>query len=139
MRTKPHWIIVYETLGFMCVAALSWFNELVDVPGILYGSPKKALDLRESLIESTVTIIVWLVVVLFTMRLLRRIRTLEHMMKVCTGCQKVFTNGKWLSFDTYSRQVSDTVAVAGDLCPECAARIKDDLQTVKNNLMQMKR
>lgn len=134
---RPHWILLVESLGFVVVITFAWLNELVDVPSLLYGRPKHALEWQESGAASVLILAVALVVLVLTRRLLQRIEYLESIVKVCPGCQRVHHDGVWLPLASYVKKHFNAV-MAHDLCPDCAAQLKADLKQVRLNLELLK-
>jgi len=113
-------ILWYESIGFAGVIALSWLDESLNLPGLLSGA-SKVPDWWESLIETVVALAVWLVVVVFTRRLLGRLRYLEGFVKMCAWCRKVDHDGEWISVEAFFAQKLDVRTTHG-MCPECARK-----------------
>ncbi|HXT38945.1 MAG TPA: hypothetical protein VN887_02880 [Candidatus Angelobacter sp.] len=69
---KARRILWYETVGFLLLILLSWLNELVSLPHLIFGSGEHS-NIHEALMETSALVVVWLIVVLFTKRLLGRL------------------------------------------------------------------
>ena len=69
-------ILWCETAGFALIIAVSWLNELIRLTCRLLGGTAES-NWRESLLETGVTMLVWLVIFLMTRRVLSRLRGLE--------------------------------------------------------------
>jgi hypothetical protein len=117
-RLIPQRVLGYESIGFVLVIALSWLDELLNLPGLLFGGTK-APDWRESVMETVVALAVWLVVVVLTKRLLGRLRYLEGFLKMCAWCRKIDCDGEWIPVETFlARKLN--VRTSHGVCPECA-------------------
>ena len=68
-RKKTQRILWYESIGFILLIVLSWLNELISLPHLLFGSGEHS-NLHEAIMETSVLFLVWAVVFLFTRRLL---------------------------------------------------------------------
>ena len=123
---KINRILVYESLGFLLVMAMSWVDELLHLPGLLFGGGVNAADWRESMMESALTAVVWLVVVYLTRRLLLRLRYMEGFLRMCASCRRVDHEGQWVPVEIFFQRKLDVRTTHG-LCPECARRILETL------------
>ena len=120
-RQKAHRILWYESFGFVLVVALSWVDEFLNLPGILFGGAKTP-DWRECLMETIIAVAVWLVVLALTQRLLGRLRYLEGFLKMCAWCRKVDQEGEWISVEAFFARKLDVKTTHGK-CPECARKV----------------
>ncbi len=119
-RSRPQRVLGYESIGFVFVIALSWLDELLNLPGLLFGG-SKVPDWHESLMETVVVLAVWLVVAVLTRRLLGRLRHLEGFLKMCAWCRKIDYNGEWIPVEAFLAQKLD-VKTSHGVCPECARK-----------------
>jgi hypothetical protein len=134
---RKYRIIWYESLGFLCLIALSWVNQTVDLSLVLFGVPQHVFDVRQSILETTIALIVWLTVVLMTLRVLRRLERVESLVKVCPGCGRVaYIADDRVQWRPETERRAD-IEHTPDLCPDCAAKIKGNLREVWNNLAKM--
>lgn len=114
-------IVGIEILGFSLIVLLTWLDELVALPALLFGGPHPA-DYTEAMMETTITVCVAIPVVVVTQKLLARLHYLEGFMQVCAWCRKVEHDGKWLVMEEYFRNRFNTRTSHG-MCPECYARV----------------
>ena len=80
-------ILLYEAIGFLTVVALTWANEIFDIPYLLLGSPPTKVNIREAIFESVYVLILCVVVMTITRNFLNHIRYLEGFVVVCAFCK----------------------------------------------------
>jgi hypothetical protein len=123
-RQKLRRILWYESIGFVLIIILSWLDEVLNLPGLLFGGAKQT-DWRESVMETVVIMAVWLIVLVFTGRLLGRLQYLEGFLRICAWCRKVYHNGEWIPVETFFDRKLDVKTTHG-MCPECARKLLDE-------------
>lgn len=114
-------LLIIEVTGFILFNAIIIINEVIDLPHLLFGAPPTPLNATEIFLEIGFMLILASLVIVFTVRLMNRIRYLEGFLHICSFCKKVNDNGKWVSIDQYVDEHSETVFSHG-LCPECMER-----------------
>lgn len=112
-------ILAVEIIGFMMIIALSWVNELLGLPGWLFGG-RHRVNWPESLLETTVIVIVAIPVILITRRLIARLHYLEEFVRACAWCKKLNVRGQWVPMDQFLEINFDTPTSHG-ICPTCHA------------------
>jgi hypothetical protein len=117
-----HRILWYESIGFVALMALSWLDELIGLPTILFGGPPHQADLRESCLEMTVIAIVGIITIAVTRRILSRLAYLESYLRVCAWCKKVYDNNQWVPMEEFLQAKFETRTTHG-MCPECAEKM----------------
>jgi cell shape-determining protein MreD len=70
-------ILWFEAIGFAAVIAVSWLDELVSFASRIFGGHPSS-NWRESILETTVILLAWLMVFLLTRRLLIKLQRLEN-------------------------------------------------------------
>ncbi len=116
-------IIYYELIGFCLLIIITWINEFFDFPQRFFGGQPTPFNIAESIIESLLILIVGLIVILFTLRLLREIRHLEGLLPICASCKKIRdSHGNWFQIEAYIRDHSDAEFSHG-ICPDCAKKL----------------
>ncbi len=111
-------ILIGEILGFSLVILMLWFDEIFDLPHVLFGAAATPINWVESVIETVfVTILCWFVISRST-RSLRRIRYLEGFLPVCSFCNRIQLDGAWIPIDQYLSQHTG-LRISHGLCPEC--------------------
>jgi hypothetical protein len=121
---RIYWI---EALGFCCIIGLSWIDELIGLPGIIWGGVRSG-SWHEAVLETCITAVVWLMVYIATRRILKRLRYLEEFPRVCAWCHKIVHDSQWVSIDQYFSQHLDTKPTHG-ICPECARKLAPSSKT----------
>jgi len=117
-------IIFYEIIGFILVICCIWLNELLDIPHYLLGAKPTPINYMESLTESIATIILCGLVVLFTYKLLHRIKLLEGFLPVCSWCRKIRINDQWEDMEEYISHHSEA-DFTHTVCPACEKKYFD--------------
>ncbi|MCK5706898.1 MAG: hypothetical protein KAI43_04540 [Candidatus Aureabacteria bacterium] len=112
-------IIFYDSVGFGIVIFFIWLNEIFDVPHLIFGNGPTPINITESIVETVIVFILFLLVITFTKHLLKRIKYLEGFLRVCSFCKKINIEDKWISIENYFRDSSE-VEFTHSFCPECA-------------------
>ena len=113
-------ILSLELFGFAAVIAVLWLDEYVDVPFRFFGALKTPLRPQEFWFETLTLLLVAIVVVVATLWVFRRLRTLESFIQVCAWCHKVHVGNEWISFEQYLRREHEVYSTHS-ICPECRA------------------
>jgi hypothetical protein len=116
-------IVLYQSLGFLIIIALSWFNEAWDLSSLLFGSHPYISNYRESALEMLFILAVWLLVNGATRRVLDHVRRLEGFMKLCAWCHRVEYKGGWIRLEEFLEKGFDTPTSHG-ICQICLEREK---------------
>lgn len=119
---KFKWILLYETIGFAFLILLSWLNELVSLPHLIFGTSENT-NLHEAMMETTALVLVWLVVILFTKRLLNRLYYLEDFLRVCAWCRKIGYEDEWTSLEDYFDR-GFGIETSHGICPACQKKLE---------------
>ncbi len=120
-------ILWIECVGFSLIIALSWLDELLGLPHLLFGYEHRP-DWHESAFESFITAIVWLLVYATTRKIVRRYQYLEDMLTMCAWCRKVEHSGEWVSLEDYcARELG--LDLSHGLCPKCGRQLMNPVPT----------
>ena len=114
-------ILWIECLGFSFLILLSWVDELLRLPHLLFGGPQQTMW-RESVLESIAIALVWLAVYGATRKVLRRFRYLEEMLTMCAWCRKLQHGGEWLSLEDYCAKELG-IDISHGMCPKCGRQL----------------
>lgn len=117
-------LLLCEALGFASLIALSWLDELVDLPAHWFGSPPSH-DWHEATLETIVILAVALPLFLLSLRLAKRLVYLEDFLRVCAWCRRIDARHEWISMEDYFRRELDTKTSHG-ICPECATKLEEE-------------
>jgi hypothetical protein len=118
---KAQRILWYQHMGFACIIALSWLNELLGLPRLIFGGDILG-NWRESLLETVLVVLVWAGVVTGTRRLLNRLHYLEDFLRVCAWCRKISHGGEWMPIEEFFAKGFGTTT-SHSICPSCAEQL----------------
>lgn len=124
----------YETSAILFVIALSWLDEILDIPYVLLGGPATPINWRESFFESVVIAIVGAAIIRHTYKLLTRVSYLESILPVCASCKKIRVDPEfWKGIEHFIQERSKTEFTHG-ICPDCISKYHPELSSKgKNN------
>ena len=118
----------YETMAILFVIALSWLDEILDIPYVLLGGPATPINWRESVFESIVIAIVGAIIIRHTYRLLTRVSYLESILPVCASCKKIRMDPEfWRDIKQFVQEHSKTEFTHG-ICPDCIRKYHPELR-----------
>jgi len=115
-------MLFLEGLGFLLIVVITWLDELLDLPHLLFGATPTPLRMGEGMLESTLTVLVGVVVVGITYRAFRRIEYLESLVVMCAWCRRVRAGSDWLLVEDFLEQQHHAKTTHG-ICEGCAAGI----------------
>ena len=124
LTTRDWLIIASELIMFFIILAVIWLDEFIDLPYVFFGAPPTPYRIEEYLLESSLILAFGLCVIVTTFILLRKYRRLEHFLKVCAWCRKVWVDGTWVNFEDYALRRYSQHASHG-ICEECLAGLKE--------------
>ena len=119
-------VLVYQSVGFLVIMALTWLNELIALPSLIFGDHPLIMDYRESALKMLIIFAVWFLVYGSTQRLLARVRHLEKFIHLCAWCHHINFEGRWISMEEFMKRELDAPTTHG-ICPACLAKQKADL------------
>lgn len=115
-------IIGYEIIAIFFVIALSWFDEIFDIPFHFLGGEATPINWRESIFESVIIGIMGAVIVRYTYKLLSRVSYLESLLPVCASCKKIKVDPKfWEDIEQLIQERAKAEFIHG-ICPECVEK-----------------
>jgi hypothetical protein len=115
-------IVLYQNLGFLAVLFISYLNELLKLPSLLFTNPMDFVYSRPAL-EILLFLAVWLLVSASTHRALQRVSYLEKFMRVCAWCRQINYKNEWMPLERFMKMGFDTPTTHG-ICNECLERQK---------------
>ena len=116
IRKKIIWI---EIIGFFSVIAIIWLDELLDLPYRLFGALPTPINYFESLFESIAILLLALFLILLTHNILQRLKYFEGILPVCSFCEKIRSEDRWIPIEQYVSNHSEA-DFSHSICPECA-------------------
>ena len=97
----------YETGAIAFIIALSWFDEILDIPHVLLGGAATPINWRESFFESMVIAVVGALIIRHTYKLLTKVSYLESILPVCASCKKIRLDQEfWHDIKHFIQEVS---------------------------------
>lgn len=118
----------YETMAISFVIALSWLDEILDIPYYLLGGPATPINWRESFFESIIIAAVGALIIRHTYRLLRRVSYLESILPVCASCKQIRMDPEFMNdIKQFVDQRTETDFTYG-ICPDCIRAYYPELQ-----------
>jgi len=111
-------IVLYQNLGFLVILAISYLDDLLKLPTLIFSEHPFAFVYRQSTLDILLVLAVWFLVSTSTRRILDRIRYLEKFMRVCAWCRRINFKGEWMPLEEFMRQGFDTPTTHG-ICTEC--------------------
>ena len=123
-------ILLYQSVGFIALMALSWFDEVIGLRSLVFGSNPYISDFRESTLEMLFVLGVWFVVIGATRRLLTRVSDLEKYLRVCAWCHRVGMKSEWLPWEEFMTRKFETRMSHG-ICQDCLKGHRAALEEIK--------
>lgn len=126
-----------EALGFGSLILLSWLDEALHLPRLLFGG-QHSWDWPECVVETALVLLVWFAMRWSTRRARARLFYLEGFLRLCAWCRRVDYDGQWMSVETFFNKGLDTSTTHG-ICPDCKARVFAGLPAPMVNQEQKER
>ncbi len=114
-------VLLYQSVGFLAIIALTWLDELIALPSLIFGEQSFIFDFRESALKMLLVLAVWFMLIGSTRRVLAHTRKLERFMRVCAWCRHIDYKGNWISMEKFLQQGFETSTTHG-ICPQCLAK-----------------
>lgn len=111
-------ILLCQSVGFLAIIALSWFDEVIGLRSLVFGNNPYISDFRESALEMLFVLAVWFIVIGVTRRLLTRVSQLEKYLRVCAWCHRVGVETEWVKWEEFMARKFETHTSHG-ICEEC--------------------
>ena len=126
-HSKLSKVALYQNCGFLAIVGLSYLDELLKLPTLIFSEHPFAFVFRRATVEVLLILAVWFLVSASTRRILERLWYLEKFMRVCSWCHQIDYKGQWMPMEEYLRQGFDTPTTHG-ICPKCLAERKAALE-----------
>ena len=114
-------VLVYQSVGFLSIITLTWLDELIKLPSLVFSDHLLIWDFRESALKMLLILAVWFLLTGSTRRVLARVRYLEGFMRACSWCRHIDYKGNWISLEEFLHAGFDTPTTHG-ICPTCLAK-----------------
>jgi hypothetical protein len=116
--TNPTKIMVYQSVGFLALIALAWFDAVFSLRSLILEDHPNLSNYGIPVLEVLLILAVWLLVATSTRRVLERVRHLEKFMRVCAWCHRIEHKGTWMPLEQFLQQSFDTPTSHG-ICGKC--------------------
>lgn len=116
-KTMRKRIIIGEIAGFLFLIFVIWLDEIIDYYGDSQHGPAE-FEYDEAFTESAGAIVFGVIVIIFTLRLLKRVKYLEGFLAVCSFCKKIRIDDKWIPMEEYIAEHSEA-EFSHSFCPDC--------------------
>ena len=114
-------IVGLESLGFLLVVAAIWLDELFDLPHRFLSAAVTPFRPEEALLESGLVALLAAAVILWTIRVLRRVANLESRIVVCGWCHRVKLDEQWVSLERFLHE--HRAETSHGICPTCTSAV----------------
>jgi hypothetical protein len=125
-RELPRRLLWYLCGGFLVLIALTWADELLSLPSLLFGGEPHPPNWRESAMETVAALAVGVPLYIIMRRIVVRLYYLEGFLRICAWCKKINLDDQWLPVDEYFKEGFDTDTTHG-MCPTCFENMKRKL------------
>lgn len=125
VRKHSSMVLLYEAAAFLVIIALSWLDELIGLPYLLFGGAPHLPDFRESAMETVAVLVIAAPILLLSRQLISRLFYLESFLKVCAWCKKVSDRDRWVPMDVYFAAEFNQRTTHG-MCPDCFEKMKGE-------------
>jgi hypothetical protein len=115
-------MLALEAVGFLLIVVIIWMDELFDLPHLMLGATRTPVRWGEGIIESVLTLLVGVAVVVITTRAFRRIEYLESLIVMCAWCRRVRSGDEWLTVEHFLERQHQSRTSHG-ICEGCAGTI----------------
>jgi len=123
--------LLYQSAGFLAIIAMSWLDELISLPSLIFRDQPYVPDIHESTLEMLLVLLVWLFVSLASRRVLKHMHYLQGFMRVCAWCRRIEYKGRWIRIEEFLSQGFDTPTSHG-ICSECMQEEVLAMQRARN-------
>ena len=124
-------VLLAQSLGFVTIIALSWFDELVGLRSLILGDHPYISDFKESTLEMLIVLTVWLLVFGSTRRMFNHMRYLEGFMRVCSWCHRIKCDGRWVPLEELLFKNFETRPSHG-ICEGCRQKLESAIEQVEH-------
>jgi hypothetical protein len=109
----------YEATAILFIIAVTWIDEILDIPYLLLGGPATPINWRESFFESVIIAAIAAVIIRHTYKLLLRVSYLESILPVCASCKKIRMDPEfWEDIKQFAQERAKAEFTHG-VCPDC--------------------
>lgn len=126
-------VVRVQIVAFLLMGLIIWLNEILDLPYRLLGAPQTPVNWRESLLESSLILLLGFFVIRETRLLFARMHSLEGILPICCNCKKIRTNNNtWQPIEEYLHSQAP-VDFSHSICENCAKQLYPELDLLKDD------
>ncbi len=126
-------VVRVQIAAFFLMILIIWLNEILDLPYHLLGAPETPVNWRESLLESSLILLLGIFVVRETRYLFAQMRNLEGILPICCNCKKIRTDkNNWQPIEEYLLSQAP-VDFSHSICENCASQLYPEISQQKND------
>ena len=116
-------IVVKQIIAFMSIIIFILLNEVYSFYNLLIDDPLASNLITKLILDGMFVFLVGLYIVNHTQRMLRRMKSLEGVLPVCSACKKIRDDdNRWHEFESYISNKSEVTFTHG-ICPECVQEL----------------
>lgn len=121
----------YQASAILFIIAITWIDEVLDIPYVLLGGPATPINWRESFFESIIITLIGAVIIRHTYKLLLRVSYLESILPVCASCKKIRLDPEfWSDIKQFVQDRSKSEFTHG-VCPDCIGKYYPEMANRK--------
>ena len=121
----------YEAAAIFFIIAITWLDEILDIPYVFLGGPATPINWRESFFESIIISIIGAIIIRHSYKLLSRVSYLESILPVCPSCKKIRVDPEfWQDIERYIQERAKSDSAYG-ICPDCIDKYYPELERTK--------
>jgi hypothetical protein len=128
-RQLVYWqkALIWQSLGFLIVAVLTWSDAIFDLAHVILGLPHRDTDINRAAITTAVLLLLWMFSAYKIYLVVSRLSYLESFLHVCAWCRKIEHNNRWLSLEAHFTQQTGG-KVSHGICPQCSQKVMRQAQ-----------
>jgi hypothetical protein len=117
-------LIAVQISGFAGLIVLLWLDDILDFPKFL-GISYESTMLAQTVIATVLCIVLSIWLTVHTNRTIKRLKSLEGLLPVCSFCKKIRVGEEWVAIEHYVTEHSDAQFSHG-FCPDCGEKYYGD-------------
>ena len=119
------YVAAWQWASFVILLLMVWANELIDMNSLLYGAPRRSIDVPRACLATAGVLLTGVIAVGNTYLQQRRI--VQGMVAVCSYCRKIRIDPEvWQGFEEFLGDHSN-IGMTHGVCPECYAAVMQSL------------
>ncbi|MGC2239058.1 MAG: hypothetical protein WA584_23085 [Pyrinomonadaceae bacterium] len=120
-------ILWYQGFGFLAIIALTWAIKFFDLLGYFGANDADSVNWRESILDTTLVVMVAIPVLILTKRLVSHLYYLEGLLHICAWCKKLQDDDKWVPLEDFFQE-NFHMRTSHGMCMTCAEHMKGQIR-----------